>query len=69
MTRRLSITDYFAPFNEHTESRHDLDFASTGVMVLPDTQGPHPHEAVTADKHGWIFLVNRDHLGGFNLNG
>ncbi|HEY1868039.1 MAG TPA: hypothetical protein VGG70_07050 [Candidatus Cybelea sp.] len=69
MTRRLSVTDYFAPFNAHVESRHDLDFASTGVMVLPDTQGPHPHEAVTADKHGWIFLVNRDHLGGFDPNG
>lgn len=69
MTRRLSVTDYFAPFDEHIESRHDLDFASTGVMVLPDSQGPHPHEAVTADKHGWIFLVDRDRLGGFNPNG
>ncbi|HEY2476777.1 MAG TPA: hypothetical protein VGI19_18495 [Candidatus Cybelea sp.] len=66
LTHRLSVTDYFAPFNEHVESRHDLDFSSTGVMVLPDMQGPYPHEAMTADKHGWIFLVNRDHLGGFN---
>jgi outer membrane protein assembly factor BamB len=63
-TRRLSVADYFAPFNEHIESRRDLDFSSTGVMLLPDTQGP--HEAVTADKKGWIFLVDRDHLGGFN---
>ena len=64
VTRRLSVADYFAPFNEHIESRRDLDFSSTGVMLLPDTQGP--HEAVTADKKGWIFLVDRDHLGGFN---
>lgn len=65
-TPSLSVTDYFAPFDEHEESRHDLDFASTGVMLLPRMEGPHPHEAVSADKHGWIFVVDRDHLGGFH---
>ena len=67
MTRGLSVTDYFAPFNEHVESRHDLDFGVwTGVMLLPETGGPHPREAVSADKRGWIFVVDRDHLGGFH---
>jgi hypothetical protein len=66
VTPSLSVTDYFAPFDERVESRHDLDFASTGVMLLPQTEGPHPHEAVSADKHGWIFVVDRDHLGGFH---
>jgi len=66
VTPSLSVTDYFAPFNEHVESRHDLDFASTGVMLLPQTSGDHPHEAVSADKHGWIFVVDREHLGGFH---
>jgi hypothetical protein len=66
MTPGLSVTDYFAPFDEHAESGHDLDFASTGVMLLPQTDGPHPREAVSADKHGWIFVVDRDHLGGFH---
>ncbi|MGB6952982.1 MAG: hypothetical protein WBD57_13555 [Candidatus Cybelea sp.] len=66
MTHGLSVTDYFAPFNEHVESGHDLDFASTGVMLLPETGGPHPHEAVSADKRGWIFVVDREHLGGFH---
>ncbi len=66
LTRHGTVADYFAPFDEHAESKHDLDFASTGVMLLPDTGGPHPHEAVSADKHGWIFVVDRDHLGGFN---
>jgi hypothetical protein len=69
MTPRLSVTDYFAPFNQRTESRHDLDYASTGVMLLPQTNGPHPREAVSADKRGWIFVTDRDHLGGFNRKG
>ena len=69
VTHHLLVTDYFAPFNEHVESKHDLDFASTGVMLLPDSQGSHPHEAVSADKHGWIFVVDRDHLGGFHRYG
>jgi hypothetical protein len=66
LTHSLSVTDYFAPFDEHVESRHDLDFAATGVMLLPQTEGPHPREAVSADKHGWIFVVDRDRLGGFH---
>jgi hypothetical protein len=66
VTHSLSVTDYFAPFNEHVESGRDLDFSSTGVMLLPGTDGPHPREAVSADKHGWIFVVNRDHLGRFH---
>jgi len=66
VTPHLTITDYFAPFNEHGQSKRDLDFASTGVMLLPESDGPHPHEAVSADKQGWIFVVDRDHLGGYN---
>lgn len=66
VTRQGAVGDYFAPFDERVQSRHDLDFASTGVMLLPETGGAHPREAVTADKHGWIFVVDRDHLGGFN---
>ncbi|MGB8966208.1 MAG: hypothetical protein WCB99_11260 [Candidatus Cybelea sp.] len=66
VTHSLTVTDYFAPFNEHVESGRDLDFSSTGVMLLPETDGPHPHEAVSADKHGLIFVVDRDHLGRFH---
>jgi|HubBroStandDraft_5_1064220.scaffolds.fasta_scaffold01158_7 hypothetical protein len=66
VTPSLSVADYFAPFNQHSQSKRDLDFASTGVMLLPETDGPHAHEAVSADKQGWIFVVDRDHLGGFN---
>jgi len=66
VTPSLAVTDYFAPFDEHEESRHDLDFASTGVILLPETEGAQPREAVSADKHGWIFVVDRDHLGGFH---
>jgi hypothetical protein len=66
LTAAGSVGDYFAPFDEHVQSRHDLDFASTGVMLLPETNGLHRREAVSADKHGWIFVVDRDRLGGFN---
>jgi hypothetical protein len=61
-----TIADYFTPFNELRLSRHDLDLASGGVMLLPDQPGPHPHEVVGAFKTGQIFLVDRDNMGKFN---
>jgi len=66
MTPALAVADYFAPSDELQQSAHDLDFASSSVMVLPAQSGSSPNEAIASDKKGWVFVVDRDHLGGFD---
>lgn len=60
-----TVQDYFIPYNAVVLDVHDEDFGSGGVMVLPDGGGPTPRVAVAAGKDGNMFLVNRDHLGGY----
>ncbi|HZQ23575.1 MAG TPA: hypothetical protein VFA89_12345 [Terriglobales bacterium] len=62
----LQVTDYFTPWNEDTLSNSDYDLGSGGVLLLPTQSGQHPNEALGADKEGKIFVVDRDHMGGFN---
>jgi hypothetical protein len=63
--KTLSVADYFTPSNEKKLSRRDLDLDSGGLMLLPDQPGAHPHEAVIGFKTGELFLVDRDHMGGY----
>lgn len=62
----LIVADSFTPYDEKTLDDQDLDLGSSGPIVLPDQPGPHPHLVVGAGKSGWIYLVDRDHMGGFN---
>jgi len=72
--QRLSPTltpmDYFTPSGQAQLSVQDLDEGSGGVMLLPDSVGStaHPHLMVGCGKDATIYLVDRDNLGGFNLN-
>lgn len=63
----LKATDFFAPFDAETLSSWDADFGSGGVTGLPDayfgTQAI-PHLAVIVGKDGYVYLLNRDALGG-----
>jgi hypothetical protein len=61
-----AVQDYFTPSNQATLSSQDLDLGSGGVLLLPDQSGAHPHEMVSAGKDGTAYLVDRDHMGGFN---
>jgi hypothetical protein len=68
-TRRgMALDDYFTPFNYVRLNRHDIDLGSSGVAVLPDDAGSkeHPHLLVGSGKEGRIYLLDRDHLGGFH---
>jgi hypothetical protein len=67
----LSATDFFAPFNAAELSSWDADFASGGVTGLPNEYfgthsgtDPIPHLAVAVGKDGYVYLLNRDNLGG-----
>jgi len=63
-----TVLDAFTPSDEANLDMDDSDFGSGGVMLLPQ-----PHKkgianlAVAAGKEGNMFLMNRSHLGGFDL--
>ena len=43
-----------------------MDFGDSGVLLLPDQTTAPVHLAVTTDKDGVIYLVDRDNMGGYN---
>ena len=62
----LAVTDFFTPFDVQFLNTYDEDLSSTGVLILPDQDGPTPHELVAAGKEGFVFVLDRDSLGGYN---
>jgi hypothetical protein len=71
----LKVSDYFAMFDDVSESAQDEDLGSGGEMLLPDMQdasGTTRHlaigagKAVDANNICNIYLVDRDSMGRFN---
>ncbi len=63
----LKATDFFAPFDAATLASWDADFGSGGVTGLPSEYfgtPAIPHLAVIVGKDGYVYLLNRDNLGG-----
>jgi hypothetical protein len=63
----LKATDFFAPFDAFSLDSWDADFASGGVTGLPSPSFGTlalPHLAVAVGKQGYVYLLNRDDLGG-----
>jgi hypothetical protein len=69
--KQLAVADYFTPYNAAALSDQDLDFGSSGALLLPDQAGSsaHPHLLVTGSKDGTVYLVDRDNLGHFQPDG
>jgi Chitobiase/beta-hexosaminidase C-terminal domain/Bacterial Ig domain len=61
----LALADYFTPADQKSLDDDDQDFGSGAVMLLPTQSGSVPHLAMTIDKTGTIYLINRDQMGGF----
>jgi hypothetical protein len=61
VSTRLSLTDWFTPWNWATLNSQDLDL-NNGVVILPDQSGT-VREAVTMGKEGTIYVLDRDHMG------
>src|SRR6266852_8182172 len=70
-TPSLTVSDYFAPYNQQTLDTGDLDVASGSVTLLPDTAGTaqHPHIMIGCGKNGAIYVLDRDSMGHFNSAG
>jgi hypothetical protein len=65
----LDVADFFTPNNQVTLNLYDTDLGSGGVVLLPDqTTGP-PHLLIQGGKQGFIYLVDRDNMGGYNVMG
>lgn len=47
----------------------DLDFGSSGPILLPERFPGPAHLAVVGDKSGTLYVIDRDHLGGFTPGG
>jgi Abnormal spindle-like microcephaly-assoc'd, ASPM-SPD-2-Hydin/Protein of unknown function (DUF1573)/PQQ-like domain len=63
----LKATDFFAPYDATSLDEWDADFASGGVTGLPEEEfgtSAIPHLAVAVGKDGYVYLLNRDNLGG-----
>jgi hypothetical protein len=67
-TPQLTVSDYFSPFDEGTQSNADQDIGSVGVMLLPNFTGSNARLAVSGIKSGTMFLLDRDNLGRFNAS-
>ncbi len=63
----LTLADYFTPWNVAFLNSHDLDLSSAGPIVLPDQNGPYPHELIASGKYGAVYVLNRDNLGMYSV--
>ena len=64
----LKPVDFFAPFDAQQLDKGDVDFASGGITGLNGEYfgtAAAPHLAVAVGKDGYVYLLNRDELGGF----
>jgi hypothetical protein len=68
---KLTVTDFFEPWNTTAESDADQDLGSGGAMLLPDMQdstGKTRHLVVGAGKDGNVYIADRDDMGKINLS-
>ena len=57
----FTVASFFTPFNFDALESSDLDFGVTAVMLIPNSNW-----AVAGTKDGYLFLMDRDNMGGFN---
>ncbi|MBA9050488.1 MULTISPECIES: hypothetical protein [Streptomyces] len=60
----LTVRQYFTPFNQKYLSDIDLDLGSAGVVLIPDSR-----QLVGGGKEGYIYLIDRDNMGGYDASG
>lgn len=63
---QLKATDFFTPYDAATLDNRDLDLGTGSPVILPGSMGTPstPHLLTAVGKEGYVYLLNRDHLGG-----
>src|SRR5204863_7406172 len=59
---KLSVADYFTPFDQEYNQINDLDVGSGGVMLIPDQPGLLKHLMIAGGKPAHAYLINRDRM-------
>jgi hypothetical protein len=60
----LIPSSYFTPFSQACMTAEDLDFGSSGVMLIPDSGSS--YFAVAPSKPGAIYAISRSSPGGYS---
>ncbi len=68
LSPELTVADYFTPWSVAFLNSNDLDLSSTGALILPDQDGPYPHEVVASGKQGFVYVLDRDNMGMYQAN-
>jgi iron transport multicopper oxidase len=66
-TGGLTATDFFSPFNSAQLDENDVDLGSGAPIALPSPYfgtAAVPHLLVQVGKQGYVYVLNRDRLGG-----
>jgi hypothetical protein len=65
LTSSLAVSQYFTPSDESTDNSGDNDFGAGGAAILVDQPtGPVQHLVIGGGKDGYLYLLNRDAMGG-----
>lgn len=59
---KLSMVDWFTPYNFTSLNNADLGAGSTSVILVPDTP-----LLITGSKAGVIYVLDREKMGGFSM--
>jgi hypothetical protein len=63
----LTVTDWFLPAAAAALAANDKDLGSGGAaVVVSPTAGPVQRVVITGGKDGTLYVLNGDHLGGFD---
>ncbi len=65
----LVVADSYTPDNFAVLNQWDWDISSGGILLLPPQPGNYPNLMVGGGKEGTVYVMNRDHLGGYTSNG
>ncbi|MGB6386947.1 MAG: hypothetical protein WBE52_05205 [Terriglobales bacterium] len=63
---QYEVADYFTPWYVAFLDANDMDISSTGALILPDQDGPYPHELIAGGKQGIIYVLDRDNMGMYS---
>jgi hypothetical protein len=65
----LSVLSYYTPSDQAQDDSSDHDFGSGGTAILADLPGePITHLIIGGGKDGTLYVLNRDNLGGYDVN-